>query len=69
VLTLARDPAEAAREAGRMVAKLARGAALRDVPIVEMTQTTLILNVAAAERADIGLPLSLVQRADEVLED
>lgn len=69
VVTLARDPAEAAREAGRMVAKLARGTAVRDVPVVEMPQTTLILNVAAAERADVGLPLSLVQRADEVLED
>lgn len=68
-LTLARDPTAAAREAGRMVGRLARGEQPADIPVAALAQTTLIVNAAAAEQADVGIPFALIQSADEVLGD
>jgi putative tryptophan/tyrosine transport system substrate-binding protein len=68
-IVLARDPIGAAHEAGRMVARLARGEPAADIPIAAIPGTALILNPVAAEKADVGIPFSLVQRADEVLGD
>jgi putative ABC transport system substrate-binding protein len=69
VLTAARQPAEAARAAGRMVGRLAAGSAPADIPVAEVAQPALIINAAAAEQLDLGIPLSLLERADEVLEN
>jgi len=69
VVALARDPAEAAREAGRMVGRLAQGESAGDIPIAAIPPASLIVNVGAAEAIDAGIPYSLVQRADEVLDE
>jgi putative ABC transport system substrate-binding protein len=68
-IVLARDPIGAAREAGRMVARLAHGEQATDMPFAAIPATVLILNPSAAEKVDVGIPFSLVQRADEVLGD
>jgi putative tryptophan/tyrosine transport system substrate-binding protein len=69
VLTRARDTKGAGREAGRLVARIANGADPKELEFVALGKTRLILNADAAEQANLGLPLSLVQRADEVKGD
>ena len=69
VFALARDTPGAARAAGAMVARLARGAQPGDIDVRAVPASGLIVNPEAAEQADIGLPLTLVKRADEVLEE
>jgi ABC-type uncharacterized transport system substrate-binding protein len=70
VVTLARDVPGAGREAGLRAAAALRG---DDVGRLGFSETAgaqvWIVNSVAAERAGIGLPLSLIERADEVLGD
>jgi putative ABC transport system substrate-binding protein len=69
VFAMARDNAGAARAAGAMVARLAHGARVRDIDVQEVPMGGLIVNTDAADQLDIGIPLALVKRADEVLEE
>lgn len=69
LLALARDERAAAVAAGRRAAGLMRGERPYLEPFERVTATRLILNAQAAERAGVGLPLSLVEQADEVVGD
>jgi ABC-type uncharacterized transport system substrate-binding protein len=68
-VTLARDERGAAVAAGRRAAALVRGAGPAGERFERVTAARLILNAQAAERVGVGLPLSLVERADEVIGD
>jgi len=67
LLTLARDERGAAREAGRRLAQMLREPTRLPPPFAEHAGALLLLNAAAAEQLDVGLPLGLVERADEML--
>jgi putative ABC transport system substrate-binding protein len=69
VLALARDTPGAAHAAGAIVARLARGARPGDIDVQAVPVSGLIVNPEAAEQVDIGIPLALVRRADEVLDE
>jgi len=68
-VTFARDANGAAREAGRMVARLARGERPDDIAVAALARTSLIVNAGAAEEANVGIPFALIQKADQVLGD
>jgi putative ABC transport system substrate-binding protein len=67
LLTLARDERGAAREAGRRLVQLLRDPRRLPPPFAERAGARLVLNAAAAEQLAVGLPLGLVERADEML--
>ena len=69
VLTLARDERAAAVAAGRRAAALMRGGRPQDGPFERVAATQLVLNAQAAEIAAVGLPLSLLAEADDVIGD
>lgn len=69
LLTLARDERAAAVAAGRRAAALMRGEQPHLERFERVTATRLILNAQAAERAGVGLPMSLVEQADAVVGD
>jgi len=68
-VTVARDTKGAARQAGRLVGRIAAGEDPRQIDFVAVERRRLIVNAAAADSAGIGLPLTLVQSADEVIGD
>lgn len=67
LVTLARDERGAARDAGRRLAGMLRDAAASPPPCSSTTAARLTVNAAAAELLGIGLPLGLVEAADELL--
>ncbi len=67
LVTLARDEHGAAREAGRRLVQMLRQPTRLPPPFSERPGARLLLNAAAAEQLDVGLPLGLVERADEML--
>jgi ABC-type uncharacterized transport system substrate-binding protein len=68
-VTVARDTKGVARQAGQLVGRIAAGEDPRQIDVVAVERRRLIVNAAAAESAGIGLPLTLVQSADEVIGD
>jgi ABC-type uncharacterized transport system substrate-binding protein len=68
-VTVARDTKGAARRAGQLVGRIAAGEDARRIDLVAVERRRLIVNAAAADSAGIGLPLTLVQSADEVIGD
>jgi ABC-type uncharacterized transport system substrate-binding protein len=69
VLTLPRDGRGAARAAGRRAAELLRGGRPHLESFERRSAAPLVLNARAADLAGIGLPLTLIERADEVVGD
>jgi putative ABC transport system substrate-binding protein len=69
VITLARDERAAGIAAGRRAAAFMRGERPQLEPFERITQQRLILNAQTAEQAGVGLPLAIIERADEVLGD
>ena len=69
VLTVARDIRGAGRQAGLVAARVANGEDPRRIDFIEVARPRVIVNAAAAERADVGIPLSLLQGADDVIGD
>jgi putative ABC transport system substrate-binding protein len=58
---------EAARLAGRLVARVLRGESPAAMPIEENVATTLVVNLTAARRQGLAVPPSVVARAQEVV--
>lgn len=69
VLALSRDERGAARAAGRRAAALLRGGRPHLERFERHGAASLVLNVRAAEQTGIGLPLPVIERADEVIGD
>lgn len=69
VLTLARDQRAGASAAGRRAARFLRGERPQLEPFERVAAAAVIVNAQAAEQAGVGLPLGLLEQADDVIGD
>jgi putative ABC transport system substrate-binding protein len=68
VLTYGTRDADVARDASRLIDRIAKGARPADLPVERPTRLALVVNLRAARAIDRVLPPSVLARADEVIE-
>ncbi len=59
---------ESHRVLGEYAGRILNGAKTTDLPVQRITKVGLIINLKAAEALGLTIPLSLLGRADEVIE-
>ncbi len=62
------DVADTYRQAARQIDQILKGAKPSDVPFLQQTKFDLVISMKAAKTLGLEIPLSLLARADEVIE-
>jgi putative ABC transport system substrate-binding protein len=62
------DLADSFREAGVYAGKILKGAEAADLPVQQAVKLDLVINLETAKALGLTVPLTLLGRADEVIE-